>query len=50
MQLKDLFLYATILFIAVYAKKLTHLADSYGRCCPDTYILNTTIMTCVCPP
>jgi hypothetical protein len=50
MQLKHLILYVTIFLAVVHAKKLTHLTETYGRCCPDTYILNTTTMICVCPP
>lgn len=50
MQLKDLFFCIALLLIATQGKKLIHLTEDYGRCCPDTYILNTTTMICVCPP
>jgi hypothetical protein len=50
MQLKHLFLCLAFILIAAQAKKLTHLTENYGRCCPDTYILNMTTMICVCPP
>jgi hypothetical protein len=39
-----------LLFINIQNKQLTHLQTSYNTCCPDTYILNTTLLQCVCPP
>ena len=39
-----------LLCLILQGKKMSHLATSYSSCCPDTYILNTTTMYCVCPP
>lgn len=50
MLIKTLVILALVLALPASGKKLQHLETVYQTCCPETYILNMTTMTCQCPP
>lgn len=39
-----------ILCLAINALTISHLANNYKTCCPDTYVVDPTTLKCICPP
>lgn len=50
MLFKNIVFLTLLLALPAWGKKLQHLETVYQTCCPETYILNMTTMTCQCPP